>query len=45
MQYLQNDTAANIIADTVTSLVSKRLNQGKRLINVMSGGYDIVITS
>ena len=40
MQYLQNDTAANIIADTVTSLVSKRLNQGKRLINVMSGGYD-----
>nr|DAK89584.1 MAG TPA: hypothetical protein [Caudoviricetes sp.] len=29
MQYLQNDTAANIIADTVTSLVSKRLNQGK----------------
>lgn len=40
MQYLQNDTAANIIADTVTSLVSKGLNQGKRLINVMSGGYD-----
>lgn len=29
MQYLQNDTAANIIADTVTRLVSKRLNQGK----------------
>ena len=40
MQYLQNDTAANIIADTVTSLVSKRLSQGKRLINVMSGGDD-----
>lgn len=40
MQYLQNDTAANLIADTVTSLVSNRLNQGKRLINVMSGGDD-----
>lgn len=40
MQYLQNDTAANIIADTVTSLVSEKLQNGKRLINVLSGGYD-----
>lgn len=40
MQYLQNDTAANIIADTVMSLVSKRLNDGKRLINVLSGGHN-----
>lgn len=40
MQYLQNDTAANIIADTVTSLVSEKLQNGKRLINVLSGGND-----
>ena len=29
MQYLQNDTAANIIANTVTSLVSEKLQNGK----------------
>lgn len=40
MQYLQNDTAANIIADIVTSLVSEKLQNGKRLINVLSGGYN-----
>ena len=40
MNYLQNDKLANIVSTNITTLISRKFQQGKRLLDIRSGGLN-----